>query len=172
MFSLSLALSLYLSFSSLIFLSGFLALLSRQLRKDVKRMVEWMKKGTGKAALAEAENDFAVATMMREEDLAELFRKTLADINNKRRNRNRGAKKAVNLADLEPHLVPLALGMSQFVPELVAKLGTSAERLHMDYFRYRAFMSTLAQRAAYAVAQCRAARAYRAASRPGRAAAP
>ena len=120
-----------------------------------------MKKGTGKAALAEAENDFAVATMMREEDLAELFRKTLADINNKRRNRNRNPKKTVSLADLEPHLVPLALGMSQFVPELVAKLGTSAERLHMDYFRYRAFMSTLAQRAAYAVAQGRAARAYR-----------
>ena len=134
----------------LIFLTGCLALFSRQVRKDVRWCVQLMKVGTQKAALAAAAEHLAVEVSMREENLYEAFR-VITTTN---------GKNTVSLAETT-ELIYATTDKRNFIPKLAELLHVEAGDIEMDYRTFRGFMSLLAQRTIFAKAQGRAARAYR-----------
>ncbi len=136
----------------IIFLTGALAVLARQWRKDLSVLLQWMKNGSKKAARAEAADELMIESTLREEDLEEAFRVVCAG----------KASNKVSLRDIGP-LVKQLTGIDerQFVRKLAKALNVDAQRALLDFRCFRRFLSVVAQRLEFARTQQRAARAYR-----------
>ena len=134
----------------LVFMSGFLALVARQLRNNVKWSVQWMKVTAQKAVLAASAEELAYDKQMREENLADAFCRIAAN----------SGKKTVSLAELGP-LIERISNKQNFVVQLADLLKIEASMVELDYRAFRGFCSIIAQRTAYAKMQVQASRAYR-----------
>ena len=135
----------------LLFMSGFLALIARQLRKDLAVCIEWMKSGTRKAAVSDATEARLLEATMCEENMVESFRVLQSESG------------VVTLRQLDSLLRNVAgLERDRFTDKLATLLKADAStEIKMKYGNFRSFMSVLAQRIIFARSQARAHRAYR-----------
>ena len=116
----------------LVFMSGFLALVARQLRNNVKWSVQWMKVTAQKAVLAASAEELAYDKQMREENLADAFCRIAAN----------SGKKTVSLAELGP-LIERISNKQNFVVQLADLLKIEASMVELDYRAFRGFCSLL-----------------------------
>ena len=132
-------------------MSGFLALIARQLRKDLAVCIEWMKSGTRKAAVSDATEARLLEATMCEENMVESFRVLKSESG------------VVTLRQLDSLLRNVAgLERDRFTDKLATLLKADAStEIKMKYGNFRSFMSVLAQRIIFARSQARAHRAYR-----------
>ena len=141
----------------MVFTTGSLAVLSRQLRKDVQVMVQWMQESTGKAVVAQYHQELLGEGDVREELIREYFRVLT------RREYQYSRIQYVALSDIGPMISEMGVD-EEFLDMLNARtcLGMRKDEVLMDFDTFRNFLSILAQRLGYARSQARAFEMYRA----------
>ena len=143
----------------IVFGSGSLAVISRQLRKDVQLVLQWMKRSTGKAVVAKMQEELLNEGNVREELLQEYFRVlTRPEFRYSRR-------PCVALSDMAGIVKEMGIS-DDFIDMLKSRTGLflCKEETFLEFDVFRDFLSLIAQRLGYARAQERAFEMYRARS--------